>query len=279
MAFDVEGFIGSMGKTNVVPFGKYRGQPLEVLRHDPEYVQWALDNGVVSETKYRAVYVFLTGAAGESHDTPEHNRYQVMFLEPDFAGEVFDRRYPNVRGRVVMDRRRSDFFRLNPSPEWKGIEPRTLGYNTEYWARETARCSDLSDYQKDSLAGHQKDLRDYRIYKEQLAAWTSWREGEVDYPVEAYELPEVEVQFEVKAMDYGGRVRGGSADVVMACAGHQSRVEIKPSMGDDFPAVLRQMQSSYCDILYLGGYNGVGSTLQQVKKLFALSKILVLEHQ
>jgi uncharacterized protein (DUF3820 family) len=30
---------------NVVPFGKYKGQPVEVLAQDPQYVEWMLLQG------------------------------------------------------------------------------------------------------------------------------------------------------------------------------------------------------------------------------------------
>lgn len=49
-------------------------------------------------------------------------------------------------------------------------------------------------------------------------------------------------------------------------------------MGDDYPAVLRQMKGSRSDTLYLVNYTGEGATLDQVQKIFKASGIVVLMH-
>jgi hypothetical protein len=61
-------------------------------------------------------------------------------------------------------------------------------------------------------------------------------------------------------------------------------VEIKPSMGDDFPAVLRQMKRQYTysnrQILLIREYAGSGATLEQVRKAFAANGVtLVLANE
>ena len=216
--------LGASSGTNVVPFGKHKGQPMEVLRQDPEYAQWILDNGVVSETKYRNVYVFLTGQQSvESQDTPEHNRYQVMFLDQTFANDVFDAAAPGLRINSVVENR--------------------------VWSK----------------------LGNYNFSRQ--AEWDAEREEQMKHPPALEELGNVRVEFEVR-----GKM-GGSADVQLSTGTSTARIEIKPSMGDDFPAVLRQMKASLCNVLYLGSYHGKGATLEDVKKLFGISHIKVLMHE
>lgn len=62
-------------------------------------------------------------------------------------------------------------------------------------------------------------------------------------------------------------------------------VEIKPSLGDDYPAVLRQMRNQRRGpeayfarvwILLVGEYTGTGATLEQVRQVFAASGIKVV---
>jgi len=72
----------------------------------------------------------------------------------------------------------------------------------------------------------------------------------------------------------------GSADVQISQyrSRPELRIEIKPAMGDDYPAVLRQMKASYCNVLYLVSYTGSGATLDQVKRMFKAAGIRVITH-
>ena len=54
------------------------------------------------------------------------------------------------------------------------------------------------------------------------------------------------------------------------------RVEIKPTVGDDYPAVLRQMRVNGAEILFLREYVGVGATKEQFIKTFEASNFRVV---
>lgn len=54
------------------------------------------------------------------------------------------------------------------------------------------------------------------------------------------------------------------------------RIEVKPVVGDDYPAVLRRMKTAHNNVLLVGEYNGTGATWDQLVKVFALSKISVV---
>ena len=181
--------------SNVVPFGKYKGQPVEVLRRDAAYVDWCMMQGIHHQYPMAFglnVTVNPLLMLQEPTETPEHNRYQAMFLDEDFAGDVY-------RGAKGYDERESH---LDISFE-AGIPA--------YWRSRISK------------AGHQA---------------------------------------------------GGLADVQLCSRlSHDfpARIEIKPVMGDDYPVVLRQMQSNFCNVLYLVSYTGRGATLDQVRQIFASS--------
>jgi hypothetical protein len=74
-------------EAQIVPFGKYRDQPIESLLADRGYVEWLMNQpGLVAmlQAKYPAVYNIITIGAPASDDTPEHNKLQAMFLNRDF---------------------------------------------------------------------------------------------------------------------------------------------------------------------------------------------------
>lgn len=58
-------------------------------------------------------------------------------------------------------------------------------------------------------------------------------------------------------------------------------IEIKPSVGDDYPAILRQIrslksQSHFIKILLVNEYNGIGISEENFIKLFKTQGIIVL---
>jgi hypothetical protein len=53
-------------------------------------------------------------------------------------------------------------------------------------------------------------------------------------------------------------------------------IEIKPVVGDDYPAVLRQMRTNQSTILFLDQYIGRGATKEQFIKTFASAGITVV---
>lgn len=54
------------------------------------------------------------------------------------------------------------------------------------------------------------------------------------------------------------------------------KIEIKPTVGDDYPTVLRQMQALGVNCLYLNQYTGKGVTEEMFKKIFEQQNIVVI---
>ncbi len=63
------------------------------------------------------------------------------------------------------------------------------------------------------------------------------------------------------------------ANLVMREASEQERlsIEIKPAIGDDFPAILRQMHRSGAKYLLTESYTGTSADLLGVRQMFATS--------
>jgi len=72
-----------MRQNAVVPFGKYKGQPVEQLAADPEYCEWLMGQSWFVE-KYQAIHTVIINNFGEPSETPEHNRLQLRFLDETF---------------------------------------------------------------------------------------------------------------------------------------------------------------------------------------------------
>lgn len=70
--------------SNLVPFGKYKGQPVEVVATvDPNWLEWALAQSWCRE-KYSHFCALVMNGFHIPEETPEHNRLQMKFLHRDF---------------------------------------------------------------------------------------------------------------------------------------------------------------------------------------------------
>lgn len=68
---------------NLVPIGKYKGQPIEVLAEDKQYTDWLVAQPWFRE-RYGNLYAVIINNFCEPSDTPEHNALQARFLDDRF---------------------------------------------------------------------------------------------------------------------------------------------------------------------------------------------------
>ena len=70
---------------HLVPFGKYKGQPVEVMQMDTGYCDWLSKQDWFRE-QYGNVYnQVIINNFTEPSETPEHNRLQMRFLDENFV--------------------------------------------------------------------------------------------------------------------------------------------------------------------------------------------------
>ncbi len=225
-------------ESNIVPFGKYRGQPVEVLAQDTAYVDWLTAQPWFRES-HKGIYTLIVNNFREPSETPEHNTLQAKFLDEEFCKRFVMAaigRAP-IRTRTEFESDGSDvaltYEYLTGSEGAKIDENHNVVYRVDKRGRKYPEMEDSTDF------------------------------------------------------DY-------------------LRIEVKPSVGDDYPAVLRQIiasrerhyqrerqyksaQDNYytrekfpyvppygCAVLFLGSYTGVGVTGLQLRQMFARSSIAVV---
>lgn len=176
----------------IVPFGKYKGQPIEVMTADQQYVEW-LKQQPWFKDKYTNVYNTIINYAQEPAETPEHNALQIKFLD-----EIYIKKF------------------------------------TEF-----------------VIGG-------------------DWKYSRHEIQVECGQPP-IDVVLNV----FYERVRADD-DLSLNRIYYQWKIEIKPTIGDDYPTVFRQMQRSGAKILLVGAYTGVGATETQFRAFFATAGMRVI---
>jgi len=68
----------------IVPFGKYKGQPVAALAADEDYCEWLTAQPWFRQ-RYGNVYNILIQGGAEPQDSPEHNEMQARFLNNDWC--------------------------------------------------------------------------------------------------------------------------------------------------------------------------------------------------
>ena len=75
--------------------------------------------------------------------------------------------------------------------------------------------------------------------------------------------------------------KGIDVEIAAECLGDSDTftIEIKPTVGDDYPTVLRQMLAGKVRYLFLEKYTGTGATLDQFLSIFAASgRSVIFKH-
>lgn len=291
----------------IVPFGKYKGQPVEVLAADTDYCEW-LTAQPWFKARYLNVYNTVINYGAEPQDSPEHNEMQARFLDDEWCFELADLLRPRLKGTYGLEAARSllaadsCYQKFRDCCELEEIDtcivPRSFedrGWDVTYGIDPaavrahrtrlvpplppcTCKCDhsecgpDASchsnggsewmchhrDHEKRGIAGGGHCCDDcYWSYKGPLGSREyGWRSTSRDW---------LEAKEHFYQPDYPDLIR----------------VELKPDLGDDYPAVLRQVKnypSQYddrrCVVVRRHAFQAV--TWEQVVKIFAASQIRLL---
>jgi hypothetical protein len=200
---------------NIVPFGKYRGQPVEAMLADQSYCAWALSQPGLG-TRFAGLFaVIVNGGSAPDAPTPEHNRLQLLFRNPDMRVATY---------RSIVD-------------------AKSLNEEVGDWLRRTESSVELGNGEAERLANE------------------AIRKGSVEFEVGGWDVS--------LAMNRTG--------LYLPCLA----IELKPIMGDDYPAVLRKMKTrrdtaSGCKrVLIVDCFDAESASLDDVKWIFEQSGIAV----
>jgi hypothetical protein len=249
-----------MSEGKIIPFGKYKGHSIEqIAGRDPAYLQWLMGQSWFVE-RFQNLSVTINNFGPAPQETPEHNAMQVRFLDREYqlaflwaygSFGTFRRTYVlpgNHRCEV-----RPDDYECPRFPTHREAVARA-------WA-ERKMCRDAHDRLK---------------------------QGENVFDVQC------NIEFEAHNIDVllrsTIRLDLGRPGPYGPFRTHERNfaIEIKPTLGDDYPAVLRQISRQYEQVRHTGWryrpvllvreYHGAGATFDQVCEFFKTRGIhLMLE--
>ncbi len=269
-------------KKNIVPFGKYKGQSIEALQADEEYAEWLAAQQWFRE-RFTDLFRALT-ASNNPADTPEHNKMQARFLDDEFRGALirllFDLNAVSFRTRRnhyesgVIELLRKAIPEAPPLTGADSFFTERTAWRRQ-WGDLIVALNGFEAYGRrepfsDFIEKIKNFLPDFRAPR--------WSE----FPAEIVLKSAVEFEFYGSDMlitwSWSVQTEGISG------IGAPLLVELKPSLGDDFPAVLREIKTHIQfagkhkyerlrAVLIVGTYSGEGATWDQVKDIFQASGI------
>ncbi len=322
--------------TALVPFGRYKGQPVEVMAADTDYLDWCKAQPGLME-KYGGLWqkiVVVQYGAQESQETPDHNRLQALFLEDDFCTAMIvalDISMPDPQELIasyrnrfkndvaILEKEHAELYQRqeewlakaeeklsSPIGAWSGMhtmqgsreenyryldpsDQRVIARNEKYLREEPPkRANDVAEC-KEAIASLSYKYRAIlsaidKNVKDKKRGFFVCYEPDVEF-----EDGGVDVKLTAEVSAYGISVTQSSSysgwsslgDWTVIQCGETERlvrlsIECKPTVGDDYPAILRQMNANGSSILLLRDFNSEVLSLSGLKKFFKKSRKTVI---
>jgi hypothetical protein len=267
--------LSTRSAVQAVPFGKYKNQPYEVLLADSGYAMYLLSAMYAKlQSHYPALLAFLVSRYGLPDSTPEHNRLQNRFLDESFAIRFAMAASPRLRQFLTT------LQHIDLGKAW-----------ADYVRRELTTEKERSDRrQRWDPVSRMPELRDDLVRQASRLSFVPFS-GTLEGTTWLKPVARVELEFEKDGADVSYCVTGGGAVetvVPIKLGGNEVdeekrimaygvnfpfRVEVKPIVGDDYPAILRAMKTVKTRQLLVGEYAGAGATWDEMVKVFELSSI------
>jgi hypothetical protein len=262
----------------VLSFGKHKGQPFEVLLQDSGYALWLMNSMFAKlQTNHPELLAFLITRYGLPDRTPVHNKLQNKFLDQEFCLQFAVAGSAGVRSALaalaarVVDVEAAWTKRVQATvqgwPDFSGMAKRMKGFPSIEQQLHKARDALLHEAEHIQVFGCSDDKT--------LCAQPGI--GRLEIEVEGADVRftlsmeyAVEAELHPSKREYNGLHTGTLEHFSFS---ETFRIEVKPVLGDDYPAVLRTMKATNCTHLLVDEYCGDGATWEQVVKVFALSKM------
>ncbi len=244
-----------------VPFGKYKGKPIEVLANDPEYVKWILSQQNI-KSRYPEIISIVINNFQTPSETPEHNAIQVKFIDP-----VYRLKFANFVSKFPKKDFEETLLSIKEAVNKYLEKTYSISINLSYVVFEQSQDD-----------GELEVLEKRNELAKQLlenAGGVKLKTTEV-----IFESNGLDVLFSVSidVINENSRVVKLYQECEIDYKTYQRRylIEIKPVVSDDFPAVLRQMKLSGAKILFLSKYTGIGAKQEEFVKYFETQGINVV---
>jgi hypothetical protein len=274
----------------VVPFGKFKGRLIEEVLDDPQFLswtQWALNQPGICE-RYASFCQIVINRGAAPEETPDHNAMQVKFLDDDFCVQFLACINPSYRAEALQALEK---YRACDAV----LISKTIAYNSNELSRARSRLEEAKAWEKpDSwlvkcYTEEQETAQRHIDHLLQIKLQFQKSVSRLLFKISTREFEhsgiDVVLKIDARSADHDPypemptTLRWPSGVDWWSTILHEFPVlsiELKPVIGDDYPAVLRQMKRTDSTVLFVGEYRGQGATEEQFVKTMASAGIRVV---
>ena len=248
----------------IIPFGKYKGQKIDNLVNDADFrswCDWAINQPDI-KVKYSTFCQIVVNNFSPPQDTPEHNILQNRFLDKNFC------------------------LALGKLCKWKLMKKVNCIKNLNDAINKALKMPDNNYYETNKKNEIIEELRSQKEYVNESVFEIDGKEFILDADTPLFGIKTV---FEQDGWDVIIQTDDSACQddckAFKDCYinSYKIAVEIKPAIGDDYPAILRQMKATRIhpdfQCLVYEKYNAIGANIDQLKKVFASSGFLVFSFE
>ncbi len=260
-----------MDSLPIVPFGKYKGQPITSLINDTKYLEWCKLQEWFQ--KFPVVYNICVNQTITTNDTgsktPEHNKLQNLFLERKFNIEFINHLYRFDKSITLLQKLYCDeeYYLYCGDQKFNfndyGLENSLITPIFETIFNWDV-CLLLGKYSGGGMKSNGNNITLKSVYNS---------ENMVIYEKLFNNIKHIEWSYTRNDCWYS------FADKTISLY-----IEIKPLMGDDYPNVLRKMSiqikltndKNGLYILFVSKFSSSSTTTEQLVAIFKQSNIIIV---
>lgn len=271
----------------LITFGKYKGQPVEVLANDKKYTDWLMAQEWF-RTGHVQLYNVIVNNFCEPSDTPEHNRMQADFMKTEVKEKVIRHLFKEPEKLIKYYGNRAKDY----DEEISGIELQLAELQKEKEDYEIKE-KEFSDLEKKEHEEHKDEIE---YLENKCAEYIKLEKEEYEKIQQKYnecwskinKLEELESEYRNKKLELSSKIRDMDSSIKAVsqklsgalrkktylnelCENLKNNMfmiekttfevngwdvymhlgfpynaniflELKPSVGDDYPSVLREMK-------------------------------------
>jgi hypothetical protein len=263
---------------NEVPFGRYKGRPVEEMLADGAYMAW-----LEAQPWFRERFGHLRTAKEQDamSRTPVHNRLQVLFLDLDYLGafckathadwlaDCHERMLARIsfeigKAKVAAQEAQNHADELARAMKGEIKRPGPFLYSESMESQQDAALRRAVDW-AEAAKKHTNTIAEcaYRVAFESKGA-------DVCFFAEPQYLALTDDHFTAFHSKNFSWSRPPKFETITYTQ-KEFAIEIKPTVADEYPAVLRQMNRNKSTYLFVESYEGEGATEAQFVAMFAAS--------
>lgn len=270
----------------IVPFGKYKGQPITALMNDTKYLEWCKQQEWFQ--KFPVVYnicVNQTTTTNTNSKTPEHNKLQNMFLNETFQIKLLNILLGSNVGvefkqnfeLLILDEEFISHFGNIEIPQInRSLKGSNIVFEEKYNWDFILHYSDYQDIMLKTKTDAKKISKDklYNILRKYKFTYN---------PRENIRILDTYIEENDEDHNYSVRIDTFCSSCNVCC-------ELKPVLSDDYPCVLRKMKTQIeltendkefkkkynIYILIIGSFTSTYTSKEQLITIFKQSKINII---